>query len=89
MDEMEKLQVLSQASEMDAGESGCLQRAQIEKSDGIVLTRSTMREGKPTILLKSLLTSFCENTGQAAIFRGQVSPRMNLQILLLTSPGPV
>ena len=73
---MEKLQVLSQASEMDAGESGCLQRAQIEKSDGIVLTRSTMREGKPTILLKSLLTSFCENNCLYCPFRsGRDFPR--------------
>ncbi len=73
---MEKLQVLSQASQIDAGESGCLQRAQIEKSDGIVLTRSTMREGKPTILLKSLLTSFCENNCLYCPFRsGRDFPR--------------
>lgn len=76
MDAIEKLQTLSQAGELDAGEPGCLQRPGREKSDSIVLTRSTMRGGKSAILLKSLLTSFCENNCLYCPFRsGRDFPR--------------
>jgi len=76
MESMEKLQVLSQASEWDAGEPGCLERTGRKKTDGIVLTRSVMRGGKTAILLKSLLTSYCENNCLYCPFRsGRDFPR--------------
>ena len=57
---MEKLKLLSSASQIEAGEDGCrtVNRARL---DGIVLTHAALPNGKTTTLLKSLLTSVCEN----------------------------
>jgi predicted DNA-binding helix-hairpin-helix protein len=60
MNNMEKLKLLSSASQIEAGEDGCrtVNRARL---DGIVLTHAALPNGKTTTLLKSLLTSVCEN----------------------------
>jgi len=60
MNNMEKLKLLSSASQIEAGEDGCrtVNRAWL---DGIVLTHAALPNGKTTTLLKSLLTSVCEN----------------------------
>ena len=60
MNNMEKLKLLSSASQIETGEDGCrtVNRARL---DGIVLTHAALPNGKTTTLLKSLLTSVCEN----------------------------
>ena len=60
MNNMEKLKLLSSASQVEAGEDGCRidNRTQL---DGIILTHAVLPNGKTTTLLKSLLTSVCEN----------------------------
>ena len=57
---MEKLKLLSSASQIEAGEDGC-RTAHRGRLDGIVLTHAALPNGKTTTLLKSLLTSVCEN----------------------------
>jgi len=57
---MEKLRLLSSASQVETGEDGC-RTAKHGRLDGIVLTHATLPNGKTTTLLKSLLTSVCEN----------------------------
>ena len=57
---MEKLKLLSSASQNEAGEDGC-RAAQSSSMDGIILTHAALPNGKTTTLLKSLLTSVCEN----------------------------
>ena len=57
---MEKLRLLSQASQNEAGEDGC-RSVQGSSLDGIILTHAALPNGKTTTLLKSLLTSICEN----------------------------
>jgi len=57
---MEKLKLLSSASQIEAGEDGC-RTANRGRLDGIVLTHAALPNGKTTTLLKSLLTSVCEN----------------------------
>lgn len=57
---MEKLKLLSSASQNEAGEDGC-RTAQGSRMDGIILTHAALPNGKKTTLLKSLLTSVCEN----------------------------
>ena len=57
---MQKLKLLSLASENEVGEDGCrITRA--SSMDGIILTYAALPNGKTTTLLKSLLTSVCEN----------------------------
>jgi predicted DNA-binding helix-hairpin-helix protein len=60
MEDYKKLSALSSTSSIEKGEdghnirqNGCL--------DGIILTHATLPNGKQTTLLKSLLTSVCEN----------------------------
>jgi predicted DNA-binding helix-hairpin-helix protein len=60
MDNMEKLKLLSSASQIEAGEDGC-RIANRTRLDGIILTHASLPNGKTTTLLKSLLTSVCEN----------------------------
>jgi len=60
VDDYQKLQALSKASELEAGEDGC-RLATREKERGIILTRARMSNGRSTSLLKSLLNSACEN----------------------------
>ena len=60
MNNMEKLKLLSSASQIEAGEDGC-QTAPRSRLDGIILTHAALPNGKTTTLLKSLLTSVCEN----------------------------
>lgn len=60
MDDLQKLQALSEASRWEAGEDGC-RLAPREKKRGIILTRARMSNGRSTTLLKSLLNSACEN----------------------------
>ena len=60
MDNVEKLRLLSSASQVEAGEDGC-RTAKRGRLDGIVLTHAALPNGKTTTLLKSLLTSVCEN----------------------------
>ena len=57
---MEKLKLLSSASQIEAGEDGC-RTANRTRMDGIILTHAVLPNGKTTTLLKSLLTSVCEN----------------------------
>ena len=56
---MTKLAQLSAASALEAGEAGC--RKGNTRRDGIILTHAVMPNGRKTTLLKSLLTSVCEN----------------------------
>jgi len=60
MDSIEKLKLLSSASEVEAGEDGC-QFKHKGKLDEIILTHAMLPNGRTTTLLKSLLTSMCEN----------------------------
>ena len=60
MDDMHKLKLLSSASSVEAGEDGC-RKENNARLDGIILTHAVMPNDKTTTLLKSLLTSVCEN----------------------------
>jgi predicted DNA-binding helix-hairpin-helix protein len=60
MESMQKLELLSSASQNEAGEDGC-RTVGGSRMDGIVLTHAALPNGKTTTLLKSLLTSVCEN----------------------------
>lgn len=60
MEEIEKLHLLSEASIWEAGEEGCRSGYHPTRDD-IILTRASLPNGKTTTLLKSLLTSACEN----------------------------
>lgn len=60
MNNMEKLKLLSSASQVEAGEDGC-RIDNRTRLDGIILTHAVLPNGKTTTLLKSLLTSVCEN----------------------------
>jgi len=60
VDSIKKLCELSSASQIEAGEEGCRQ-ASLQKTDRIVLTRALLPNGRSIPLLKSLLTSCCEN----------------------------
>ncbi len=60
MDNLEKLKLLSSASQIEACEDGC-RAANHARLDGIILTQAKLPNGKTTTLLKSLLTSVCEN----------------------------
>lgn len=57
---MQKLRLLSSVSQVEAGEDGCRSSSH-GRLDGIILTHAVMPNGKTTTLLKSLLTSVCEN----------------------------
>ncbi len=60
MEPIEKLRLLSSASETEKGEDGfCSQRDGSLR--GIILTHAALPNGHRTTLLKSLLTSICEN----------------------------
>jgi len=60
MDALDKLRLLSTASGQEKGEDGGSAK---QKDDlrGIILTHAVLPTGKTTTLLKSLLTSVCEN----------------------------
>lgn len=60
MENMEKLRLLSSASSIEAGEDGC-RTASLSRMNGIILTHAALPNGKTTTLLKSLLTSVCDN----------------------------
>ncbi len=60
MDDLQKLELLSAASRDEAGEDGCRLSSSTEKK-GIVLTQARLPNGRCTTLLKSLLTTHCEN----------------------------
>jgi predicted DNA-binding helix-hairpin-helix protein len=60
MDKLAKLRLLSSASKTEAGEDGCRLQSK-KRPDGIILTHAVLPNGKTTTLLKSLLTSVCEN----------------------------
>lgn len=68
MDEIQKLRRLSQAGELDVDgkASVCTRRGSTE---GIILTHAQMPNGRLTTLLKSLLTSVCENNCYYCPFR--------------------
>ena len=77
MEALEKLRILSQAGDVEAGEDGCRQYT-AHKRDGIVLTRAVMSNGRSTTLLKTLLTSVCEHNCLYCPFRsGRDFPRMS------------
>jgi predicted DNA-binding helix-hairpin-helix protein len=68
VDDLQKLALLSSASRMEAGEDGCRMASGVCKQ-GIVLTQAKLPNGKTTTLLKSLLSSFCENDCLYCCFR--------------------
>jgi len=68
VDDLQKLQLLSAASQIEKGEDGCRLASQ-KKPDGIVLTQARLPNGKQTTLLKSLLTSNCEHNCLYCPFR--------------------
>jgi predicted DNA-binding helix-hairpin-helix protein len=94
MEDFNKLQLLSSASESDAGEDGCRMQAGKHKL-GIVLTKSKLPNGRTTTLLKSLLSSYCENNCLYCAFRSERDiPRTSLRpekfarlVLNLTNAG--
>ena len=68
MDDLNKLKLLSSASQIEAGEDGCRLPAEEHKT-GIVLTKAMLPNGQATTLLKSLLSSYCENNCLYCPFR--------------------
>ncbi len=79
MDEMEKLKVLSSASQIEAGEEGC-RLSKNHPTKGIVLTKAKLPNGRTTTLLKSLLSSFCEHNCLYCPFRsGRDYPRASFR----------
>lgn len=68
MDELQKLELLSGASQREAGEDGCRLSGAVSKK-GIVLTQARLPNGKSTTLLKSLLSTYCENDCLYCCFR--------------------
>jgi predicted DNA-binding helix-hairpin-helix protein len=60
MDEIQKLQRLSLAGELDVDGKSC-PSDQRKLTQGIILTHAQLPNGRVTTLLKSLLTSVCEN----------------------------
>jgi len=79
MEVLEKLDWLSQACDLDAGEEGCRNKLPV-KRDGIMLTQTTRSDGKTSILLKTLLTSVCEHDCLYCPFRaGRDFPRMSFK----------
>lgn len=68
MDRLQKLKLLSSASQIEAGEDGC-RLATKPNSMGIVLTGAKLPNGKTTTLLKSLLSSYCDNNCLYCPFR--------------------
>ena len=60
MDEIQKLQRLSQAGELDVDGKACA-GARRDSTEGIILTHAQLPNGRVSTLLKSLLTSVCEN----------------------------
>ena len=70
MDDLQKLELLSSASLLEAGEDGCRQAAaHPDAHKGIVVTDARLPNGKVTRLLKSLLSSYCENNCLYCPFR--------------------
>ncbi len=55
-----KLQMLSEASILEVGEDGCRKSA-VNRDLSIILTRARLPNGRSVTLLKSLLSSVCEN----------------------------
>ncbi|MBM3138381.1 MAG: radical SAM protein [Chloroflexi bacterium] len=68
MEDLQKLQRLSQAGELDVEAAGC-RHAKEKSTEGIVLTHAQLPNGRTTTLLKSLLTSVCENNCYYCPFR--------------------
>ncbi|BBB49643.1 hypothetical protein Pelsub_P2874 [Pelolinea submarina] len=70
VDNLQKLKLLSSASLLEAGEDGCRQAAaHPDAHKGIVVTDARLPNGKVTRLLKSLLSSYCENNCLYCPFR--------------------
>jgi predicted DNA-binding helix-hairpin-helix protein len=70
VDDLQKLKLLSSASLLEAGEDGCRQAAaHPDVHKGIVVTDARLPNGKVTRLLKSLLSSYCENNCLYCPFR--------------------
>lgn len=94
VDKFQKLKLLSSASQIEAGEDGCRLTSK-KTTKGIVLTKAMLPNGKATILLKSLLTSYCENNCLYCPFRaGRDMRRTSFQpdefaqmVLNLTNAG--
>ena len=75
MENIEKLRQLSRAGELEADEDNCIQKFR-KKENGIVLTHAALPNGRTTTLLKSLLTSVCEQNCLYCPFRaGRDFPR--------------
>ena len=68
MEDFQKLKLLTQAGELDVEGSGCAAKNR-DTTDGIVLTHAQLPNGRSTTLLKSLLTSVCENNCYYCPFR--------------------
>jgi len=70
VENLQKLKLLSSASQLEAGEDGCrLGAANPNTRHGIVVTDARLPNGKVTRLLKSLLSSYCENNCLYCPFR--------------------
>jgi predicted DNA-binding helix-hairpin-helix protein len=70
VDDLQKLKLLSSASLLEAGEDGCRRAAANPDADkGIVVTDARLPNGKVTRLLKSLLSSYCDNNCLYCPFR--------------------
>ncbi|MDK2981225.1 MAG: hypothetical protein PWQ55_1572 [Chloroflexota bacterium] len=70
MENLQKLKLLSTASQLEAGEDGCrLAATDNQNRHGIVVTDARLPNGKVTRLLKSLLSSYCENNCLYCPFR--------------------
>jgi predicted DNA-binding helix-hairpin-helix protein len=70
VENLQKLKLLSSASQLEAGEDGCrLAAANPNTRHGIVVTDARLPNGKVTRLLKSLLSSYCENNCLYCPFR--------------------
>jgi predicted DNA-binding helix-hairpin-helix protein len=68
MEDLRKLGLLTQAGELDVEDTGC-ERKNRRSTEGIVLTHAQLPNGCSTTLLKSLLTSVCENNCYYCPFR--------------------
>lgn len=60
MDNLEKMRLLCNEAAIEAAEGKCLQSGE-KQIDGVVISHATLPNGKRIRILKSLLSSFCEN----------------------------
>lgn len=79
MEDLQKLGLLSSAASLDTEGVVCPPNTS-RKGDGIILTKAMLPNGRATTLLKSLLTSVCENNCLYCPFRaGRDFPRETFQ----------